>query len=286
MLPLTTTTTPPAETVPAAQTAAALEEAFTRFNQASERLQGKYEVLRGEVEELRAQLKIKDGEIKRAERLAALGKTAAAMAHEVRNPLGAIELFVSLLSDQVADRPESREYIAQIRHSINRLNTTVTNILHFSADRKLVRTPCNLHALINECVGSLPVRADSRGPVELRLEANPFLEGNECGLRQVVVNLVTNALQATRYSGHVVIETGNGAEDEVVLWVRDNGVGIPAEILPTIFEPFVTSKNEGTGLGLAIVDQIIGQHQGQIAARNLPAGGAEFEVRIPRKEVA
>jgi signal transduction histidine kinase len=84
----------------------------------------------------------------------------------------------------------------------------------------------------------------------------------------------------------VVIETGNGAEDEVVLWVRDNGVGIPAEILPTIFEPFVTSKNEGTGLGLAIVDQIIGQHQGQIAARNLPAGGAEFEVRIPRKEVA
>ncbi|MFM1846640.1 MAG: hypothetical protein RL417_114, partial [Pseudomonadota bacterium] len=109
MLTPTATTTP--ESGPGPQAAAALEEAFARFSQASERLQGKYDVLRREVEELRGQLKMKDAEIKRTERLAALGKTAAAMAHEVRNPLGAIELFVSLLSDQVADRHESREYI-------------------------------------------------------------------------------------------------------------------------------------------------------------------------------
>lgn len=278
MLPVTTSTSK------AAPSATALEEAFARFSEASERLQNKYDALRCEVEELRGQLEQKDGEIKRAERLAALGKTAAAMAHEVRNPLGAIDLFVSLLADQVADRPESREYIAQIRHSIARLNTTVNNILHFSADRKIVRAPCNLHAIIQECVGALPVRLESGSPVELRLEANPFLEGSECGLRQIVTNLVTNALQATRYSGQVVIETANGNEDEVKVRVRDNGPGISVDILATIFEPFVTSKNEGTGLGLAIVDQIVQQHGGSISARNLPEGGAEFEVTIPRTE--
>lgn len=261
-----------------------LEEAFARFSEASERLQGKYDALRHEVEELRGQLALKDAEIKRAERLAALGQTAAAMAHEVRNPLGAIELFVSLLADQVSDRPESREYIAQIRHSIARLDTTVNNILHFSADRKMSRTPCNLHAIVNECVEALPVRLETGSPIELRLGANPFIEGNDCGLRQVVTNLVTNALQATRYVGRVVIETENGAEDEVVVRVRDNGPGIPGDILPTIFEPFVTSKNEGTGLGLAIVDQIVQQHGGTVSARNLPERGAEFVVTIPRTE--
>lgn len=122
MLPVTTST---GESAP---NAAALEEAFARFSEASDRLQHKYDALRHEVEELRGQVELKDAEIKRAERLAALGQTAAAMAHEVRNPLGAIELFVSLLADQVSDRPESREYIAQIRHSITRLN----------ADRKSV----------------------------------------------------------------------------------------------------------------------------------------------------
>ncbi len=276
MLPVTTST---GESAP---NAAALEEAFARFSEASDRLQHKYDALRHEVEELRGQVELKDAEIKRAERLAALGQTAAAMAHEVRNPLGAIELFVSLLADQVSDRPESREYIAQIRHSITRLNATVNNILHFSADRKIVRTPCNLHAIINECVGALPVRLENGCPIELRLSANPFLEGSECGLRQVITNLVTNALQATRYTGHVVIETENGAEDEVVIRVRDNGPGIPADILATIFEPFVTSKNEGTGLGLAIVAQIVQQHDGAVTARNLPERGAEFSVTIPR----
>jgi two-component system sensor histidine kinase HydH len=98
----------------------------------------------------------------------------------------------------------------------------------------------------------------------------------------VITNLVTNALQATRYTGHVVIETENGAEDEVVIRVRDNGPGIPADILATIFEPFVTSKNEGTGLGLAIVAQIVQQHDGAVTARNLPERGAEFSVTIPR----
>jgi len=280
MLPIET-----AATVESAGPQTALEEAFSRFNEASERLQTKYEALRHEVEELRDQLKLKDEEIKRAERLAALGQTAAAMAHEVRNPLGAIELFVSLLADQVSDRQESREYIAQIRHSIARLNTTVTNILHFSADRKLARTPCNLHALIHDCIAALPVRTEHGGPIELQLQANPFLEANECGLRQVVSNLVVNALQATRYAGHVVIETANGAEDEVVLRVRDNGPGIPADIAGSIFEPFVTSKNEGTGLGLAIVDQIVSQHSGRVTARNTEFGGAEFEVVIPRKDL-
>jgi signal transduction histidine kinase len=273
------------ETVVPAAGQASLEEAFARFTEASERLQVKYDALRHEVEELRAQLRQKDEAIKRAERLAALGQTAAAMAHEVRNPLGAIELFVSLLAEQVSNRSDSREYIAQIRHSINRLNTTVTNILHFSADRRLERVPCNLHAIINECVSSLPVRSVGDGPVHVALGANPFLEGNEVGLRQVITNLLTNALQATRYTGCVTLETLNGDEEEVILRVRDNGPGIPAVILASVFEPFVTSKSEGTGLGLAIVKQIVSQHDGRVTAANRAEGGAEFEVVLPRRDL-
>lgn len=261
--------------------AAVLERAFREFNEVSQRLEKKYELLVRETESLRAQLREKDLAVKRAERLATLGETAAAIAHEVRNPLGAIKLFVSLLRREVSGKKGAGELVDQIDKSINHLDGVVSNILQFSRDRGMELSPVNLHAIIQERVCGFGSGAPaSQFSVKLDLQAAPFLKGNEHGLRQVVYNLLLNAAQATRYRGEVCIATRDEGADKVVLTVHDNGPGIPDSVLGKIFEPFVTTRNEGTGLGLAIVQQIVEHHGGSITAAN--EGGAVFTITLPR----
>jgi signal transduction histidine kinase len=261
--------------------AAMLERAFREFNEVSRRLEKKYELLVRETESLRAQLREKDLAVKRAERLATLGETAAAIAHEVRNPLGAIKLFVGLLRREVAGKKSAGELVEQIDKSINHLDGVVSNILQFSRDRGMELAPVNLNAIIQERVCAFTSGSDApHFKVEPKLEAAPFLRGNEHGLRQVVYNLLLNAAQATRHRGTVKISTRDDGPNAVLLTVRDDGPGIPAEILGKVFEPFVTTRNEGTGLGLAIVQQILEHHGGTIAVAN--DGGAVFSITLPR----
>jgi len=257
-----------------------LEEAFQRFSEAGVRLEERYEALKAETDELRAQLAAKDAEIRRAEKLALLGQTAAAVAHEVRNPLGAIRLFASLLEDFVASNPEARGYVREIVGSVSRLDTIVANILHFAADRKAVFAPCNLEVLVREQIATMPIPPGRAPQIHLEVSGSPFVPGNEGELRQVVHNLVLNALQAVRYEGVVQVRIAD-MPTGVLLEVRDNGPGIPGEVLSTLFEPFVTTRNEGTGLGLAIVRQIVDRHGGEVQAAN--DRGAVLTVTLPRR---
>lgn len=256
-----------------------LREAFQRFKNASEKLQRKYELLLGETKLLRAQLAAKEDEMKRAERLAMLGETAAGIAHEVRNPLGAIKLFVSLLRQDLAEQQGPLELVLQIEKSITCLDNVVSNILQFSKDSKPVFAPVNLHAIIRE---QLTQFAATHGGVQLRqaLEGNPFIQGNEAGLRQVIYNLVLNALQAAGADGTVEVACRDDETGRVMLTVRDDGKGIDPGVLDRMFEPFVSTKNEGTGLGLAIVKRIADQHGAALGALN--KGGAEFTVTFTR----
>ncbi len=259
-----------------------LVNAFARFNEASDRLEARYSALAREAESLREQLRLKDIEIKKAERLATLGETAAALAHEVRNPLGAIRLFVSLLKEDLADRPDSLEILNQVDTSVSALDGVVSNILQFAKGKDLALAPVNLHSIIEEQARTWHFAHPQVG-MELDLRANAYLLGNEDALRQVFYNLCLNASQAMKFRGTICMSTTDTDTGGVRVTIADSGPGIPERLLATLFDPFVTGRNEGTGLGLAIVKKIIEQHRGTVRAGNRSQGGAEFEVLLPRR---
>lgn len=258
-----------------------LEAAFARFTETGERLEARYQALLDETQLLKQQLREKEKEVKRAEKLATLGETAAAIAHEVRNPLGAIKLFISLLRRDVKEIPSAVTLVDQIDTSIISLNHVVENILQFSRGKALTFSPVNLHSLALEQVEMLRPGQAEVSKLSCVLRGSPFLVANEVALRQVLHNLVLNALQATRSQGTVIIDIDGEGQEQVHLTVQDDGPGIPEQVLGSIFDPFVTTKNEGTGLGLAIVQQLVAQHGGTIQADNAP--GARFVVSLPRR---
>ena len=256
-----------------------LSDAFAKFNETSARLEEKYQLLLEETQVLKQTLKEKDREIKRQEKLALLGETAAAIAHEVRNPLGAMKLFLSLLRKDVEDKPDSIRIVDQIDTSINTINNVVNNILQFSRDKELHVGPVNIHSILKELVHAFPRSETNQTSFDISLKATAFIVGSDTGLRQVFHNIILNAMQAMGYKGWIHINTTD-CEGGVTVEIIDSGPGVPAELQETIFDPFVTSKNEGTGLGLAIVKQIIEFHGGSVKARNCP--GACISIFLPR----
>lgn len=270
--------------LPPAQAIASLAEVMERFNESSSKLELKHTALMQEVEDLREQLRSKDEEIKRSERLAMLGETAAALAHEVRNPLGAIALFVSMLKGDLSDRPQSLSLVDEIEKSISSLDQVVSNVLHFAKNNKLHLGPVNIHSLVQEVRQHFSGLYGSNAKFFASLNGNPFIVADEQALRQCLYNLITNALQVTAFAGEIALSvTEDEGTDRISLVIRDNGPGIPSEILPRMFEPFASGRREGTGLGLSIVKRIVVAHGGSISARNTP--GAELTVVLPRRAV-
>ena len=258
-----------------------LEAAFEKFNETGDRLELRYQALLRETEELKEQLKIKDQEIKRAERLATLGETAAAIAHEVRNPLGAITLFLSLLRRDVKEMPNTTMLVDQIDASVESIDHVVENILQFSRGKPLLFAPLNIHSVIREQVEFFKSRINGEGAISCELIGNPFIAGNEVAIRQIIHNLVMNSLQATKFQGIIKIAVRDLSTSFLEIVITDNGPGIPEALRATIFDPFVTTKSEGTGLGLAIVQQLVTQHQGSIKLE--ASEGAQFLIKLPRR---
>ncbi|MBX7143841.1 MAG: hypothetical protein K1X79_05270 [Oligoflexia bacterium] len=258
----------------------ALHDAFKRFEEASSRLEERYQSLVAETEVLRQQLEEKDAAIKRAERLAVVGEAAAAIAHEVRNPLGAMKLFASLLKRDLAERPDSQKLVEQISRNIETIDNVVSNMLHFSKGPGKVRAPINVHALLAEHVEHFRLLSDGKVTFDVALDGNPFILGDEHRLRQVFYNIMLNALQAMAFRGTLRIASKNMASGALGIEFEDSGPGIPQELLGKLFEPFASGRQGGTGLGLAIVKQVIEEHSGTVSAQN--RGGACFEVCLPR----
>lgn len=272
---------PKQQTIPA-EAATGLAQMLERFNESSEKLELRYTALTQEVEELREQLERKEEEIKRSERLAMLGETAAALAHEVRNPLGAITLFISMLKSDIEDRPQALELVDEIEKSIASLDHVVSNVLHFAKSNKLQRGPVNIHSVLREVHNHFSSLYAPGATITLSLSGNPFIVADDQALRQCLYNLITNALQVTAYRGALKIEANDCADgDAITITVGDDGPGIPEKMLGQVFEPFTTGRSGGTGLGLSIVKRIVEAHGGTIVARNTP--GAEFMISLPRR---
>jgi signal transduction histidine kinase len=232
----------------------------------------------------REQAQLQD-ELRRAEHLAGLGKLLAGVAHEVRNPLAALRSTVQLWQrlPDTARTPESLEAVLQ---AVDRLNGIVTRLLFFSRADNAARQPVDLKALAAETIDLMEAQAKEQGVrIERRLtEQVPPVWGSANALRQVMLNLATNALQAMPAGGVLTCTTKyQAASKQVEFRVTDTGSGIAEEHRQHLFEPFFTTRPDGTGLGLALCREIVNNHRGTIDY--LPQDqGATFIVNLPVSE--
>lgn len=224
-----------------------------------------------EVIELEEQLRLKEA-------LAGVGELTAGLAHEFRNGLATIHGYARLLDP--SRLPEAyRPYVDGIRQETSALGEVVTNFLNFARPEPLSLVPVDLDAVVERAASDLPIET---GRIERTGTFGEVL-GDEVLLRQAISNLLRNSIEACAAAGIEPLIRVHGAAEppHLRISIEDNGPGIPADALPRIFKPFVTTRAQGTGLGLAIVQKVIVSHNGRIAASNRPEGGAEFRIQLP-----
>lgn len=271
--------------VSAAQRIEELGRIILAYSEVTEKLQQSHAQLTQTVEMLREELSEKNQQLERRNRLAALGEMAAGLAHEIRNPLGGIQLYASLLMKDLVDQPQSQQVVGKISAGVKRLEALVSQVLQFSREIICNAREMDLGETVEQVVDLTCVAAAAKhvvisvdGPKTMPIIGDPILLG------QTIMNLLLNAIEALPGPGTVTLRyAAPPAESDAKqfhLIVRDTGPGIPAKILDRIFNPFFTTKDSGTGLGLAIVHRVVEAHSGTIHASNIEGGGAKFEVRI------
>ncbi|MDP2268390.1 MAG: ATP-binding protein [Deltaproteobacteria bacterium] len=220
--------------------------------------------------------------VRRSERLASLGRLAAGIAHEIRNPLSSIRGFAQFFHKKFNGHPEEQEYAAIMVREVDRLNRVITELLDFARPRELRRESCFLEKIIDDALQLLAMElASKKVQVEKDYgEELPLVQADQEQLSQAFLNLLLNALHAVAEGGTISIGLSQHP-GHINITLADNGCGIPLGDMEKIFEPFFSNKRQGTGLGLAIVNQIVENHGGEIGAANRPGGGAVFSIELP-----
>jgi two-component system, NtrC family, sensor histidine kinase HydH len=223
-----------------------------------------------------------------AEKLAAVGTMTAGLSHEIRNPLNAAALQLTVLERRVQRLPRGEqapllEPLHLVRDEIRRLDHVLEDFLQFARPREFVPRAVELVPVLTKVLDFLQGEAERRAVrVERAFDNVPPVAGDEERLRQVVMNLALNALEAVPDRGWLRVSCRLGeAPGTVEILVDDGGAGIPQGIRDRVFEPFFTTKAKGSGLGLPIVHAIVTQHGGTIAVEDAPEGGARFALRLP-----
>ena len=225
-----------------------------------------------------------------AEKLAAVGTMTAGLSHEIRNPLNAAALQLTVLERRVQklprdEQPSLLEPLHLVRDEIRRLDHILEDFLQFARPREFQPRPVEVSTVLTKVLDLLEGEAERQHiSLERDFERVPAVVGDEERLRQVVMNLALNAIDAAGRGGIVRMGCRLEASDaaEVAIFVDDSGPGVPPELRDRLFEPFFTTKAQGSGLGLSIVHSIMTQHRGTITIEDAPGGGARFVLRLPR----
>lgn len=219
---------------------------------------------------------------KQAERLAAIGQLSAGVAHEVRNPLAGIKGALEILLADISPDNEKHRFVDIVNKEIARLESLVTEFLHFARPKQPEMAPGNINALARSVIEiSAKHFIDNKINIDLRLdEALPatFMDSNQ--IRQVILNLALNAAQAMPGGGTLTVRTYLKGSN-IFIEIDDTGAGIPDGCEESIFAPFYTTRTGGTGLGLAVSRQIIRSHGGDICAGAASGRGAAFIISLP-----
>ena len=218
-----------------------------------------------------------------ARRATTLAEISTILAHEIRNPLASLELFAGLIAE---DRGETEQWVANLRAGIRTLSGTVNNVLSLNGDGRRRMTPIDLLSCVESGVEFVEPIAQQAG---VGLQFSPAVSqatvnGNEDAIRQIMLNLISNAIRHTPVGGTVAViaktELRHGTTRGVVT-VRDNGCGIPDDTLAHIFEPGFSGSGETPGLGLAVCQRLMKQHRGEIHVASRVGEGTEFELEFP-----
>ncbi len=262
-----------------------LASIFEAYNEVTERMSVSHQQLKDEVARLRAELREKNELLERKSRLAALGEMAAGMAHEIRNPLGGVQLYASLLAKDVEDRPECLNWVRKISNAVIGMNQIVTDMLTFTQNQNCEKTELNLTGMVVEVVDLAAPQANQKSVrIVIDCDRDIVVNADLNMLHRILLNLILNAVGAVEDNGVVIIKGRRVSTDKytVRIDVIDNGSGIPVEVINKIFNPFFTTRDTGTGLGLAIVHRLVECHDGIItASNNNDQDGAIFTVLLP-----
>lgn len=251
------------------------------WNDATLRLQQTHETLQGEVARLTDELAKKDQELARQTRLADLGRMASHVAHEVRNSLVPVNLYMSLLRRRLSDDSGSLDVLAKVEAGFTALDATVNDLLSFTAHREPQWRSFILQDLVDEIFDSLAPQLEAqRIDVSLDVPPNSVVTADREMMRRAILNLVLNSIDAMPRGGEIVV-TSYQRRGGLELEIADSGPGLPEDNKGKVFDPFFTTKATGTGLGLSIVNRIVEAHGGRVTAMNCPEGGAAFTIELP-----
>jgi signal transduction histidine kinase len=237
---------------------------------------------RRELEAATAQLRDSFEQIKRADRLSAIGQLSASLAHEIRNPLASIDGAANLLEQPALAEEIRAKSLAVIRKECGRLNRLLTDLLDFARPRRPEFRAVDLGGVADSVI-ALVAHSAGRSGIQVRKNFAAALPPVECDaeqIKQVLLNLTINAIQAMTEPGEIEIAAAP-VQGGVSIVVRDQGRGVDRAEMDKIFEPFFTTKANGTGLGLSVAQQIVAQHGGALAAEPNDGRGMAFSVTLP-----
>ncbi len=261
--------------------AADLKSVLAAWSTATVQLKQTHETLWAEVRRLTDELEVKNRELARQNRLADLGQMASHIAHEVRNNLVPITLYLSLLRRRVSDDRGSLDVIDKIDAGFVALDATVNDLLSFTSDRQPQVRTFPIRKLIDDVLDTLAPQLAAQGIEEFVDIPEGLSLGADYGmLRRALLNLVLNALEAMPDGGEINLTACSGRYGTEIE-VTDSGPGLSEETRRRAFEPFYTTKSSGTGLGLAIVHRVADVHGGDVLAANCPEGAPPLPCGFP-----
>ena len=276
-----------------------LTDLVRTLNAVAGELQNTHSSLQAQVAQLKRELAEANAQLRRSQALAALGEMAAGIAHEVRNPLGSIQLNVQLLAKELDAKPSQAELCTKVSQAVEGIDAIVRDVLSFARDMKVRPEPLQLSDLFERALDACESLV-RRANVEVQRECadDMVFEGDALLLAQALGNIVRNAVEAMVESSSerkslrlsATIDPRRRLDgrriEHLILAIDDSGPGIPDAIRDRIFNPFFTTRSTGTGLGLAMVHRIVEAHGGHITLGTSSLGGARVELCLPHDQLA